>query len=57
MPFYNLPSLIQNEAESERYPLYKEALLDVLTTFSKSPEKRLLSGARKNSAAEGTFYY
>lgn len=42
IPFYNLPLLISEEAGSERYPVYKEALLDVLTAFSENPQKAYL---------------
>lgn len=37
VPFYNLPSLIEEEAKSERFPLYKEAIITVLKTFGENP--------------------
>ncbi|MDY0214760.1 MAG: hypothetical protein RBS24_04475 [Bacilli bacterium] len=37
VPFYNLPALIEEEAKTERFPLYKAAVVDVLTTFSENP--------------------
>ena len=38
VPFYNLPSLIEEEAKSERFPFYKEAVLSVLKAFGANPK-------------------
>ncbi len=38
IPFYNLPDLILAEAKTERYPIYKDALITVLTAFSENPK-------------------
>lgn len=38
VPFYNLPSLIEEEAKSERFPLYKEAVITVLKAFGANPK-------------------
>lgn len=37
VPFYNLPALIENEAKSERFTEYKNAIIEVLTKFSEAP--------------------
>lgn len=42
VPFYNIPSLIEEEAKSERYPEYKRAVIDTLETFSDNPKRGYL---------------
>ncbi|OQA79282.1 MAG: DNA polymerase III subunit tau [Tenericutes bacterium ADurb.Bin239] len=42
VPFYNIPSLIEEEAKSERYPEYKTAVIATLEAFSEDPRKGYL---------------
>lgn len=42
IPFYNIPTLIEKEAASERYEQYKTAIIDTLTAFSEDPKQGYL---------------
>lgn len=42
VPYYNLPALIEAEAQSERFPLFKGAVVTTLTTFTKNPKEGYL---------------